>query len=404
MKISRGQFDKHINKEYPQFNPTKDFDYVTLNKKISDIIHLNNLGASSPTNFITYFKDKVNQCRNGATKKTYMIAVNKMESYYPDGLEFANVNNNVLLNIKHQLYQEGHSDGYVAANIGIIVNYINLANDDWNVGIVINVKKLKLKKNTKRRDNLLTDDDVDKLLDYEYDIANNNIVNERYFQYISFGLIQLFSGSRFSDICFMKNGDFKKDGIEIQLIKTKQYKKIPYSIMLIKTIYKYVFKDEDFTKLRLTRLDTLQFYDDERFLGPLRDDIILKLKDKPKTDFFFEWVPDSLKNYDISKPFNDEQARLYGNLRSKYNHYLKVFSRQKSFDSPISSHSFRYKFVSNMLEQNVSVYKISKMLNHSSLLTTETYIKNHFDLSDTIEDHNISDAKYVYRKKEQNID
>jgi len=406
IKLTDKQYYDHKNKQLPTFNPNLDFDYKTLNEEIVKIIYEYNVPAKSEseTDFISYFRTWLDSQNHGGTKKTFTSIYNRLQKDFPNGLKFTEMDNSFFESYSKKLIKIPNlTNGYVRFCIQLILQICNVSNLDSKIktpSIVYDLRKLNISKNPKRKSNLLCDDDVNKLLYYSYNRTNPDKANTRNFEYITFGLTQMFgSGCRFSDLILIKHSNFKDDGIQIQIPKTNEYKKIGYSVMLLKTLYRYIYRDDFFTETELSNILNFQFNTHEKVLLMLKTEVLRWIRNQQQDDFFFSFAPRELKNYDILKPFTDEQFRLFSNCRSLYNKHLHKIGKDLDFSHPLSSHAFRYKFVSNCVNQKVSIYDISKMLGHSSVLTTEKYIKDHFDYIDSVEILNVVDQKYFQKQE-----
>ncbi|MDA6068939.1 site-specific integrase [Flavobacterium sp. AC] len=398
IKINRKYFDDFKNDELPTFNPTKEFDYQSLNQKIVEIITGNSLPKSATDDYIVYFKTWMDTLLHGGTRTTYRTVYNRLVKDFPDGLKFAEMNSNWFfsytknLRTKHNL-----SQGYTRFTMATIIHACQVANDDDNLNIDkihFKISKLKLKNNENATHILLNDADVNQLLEYKYNTEHPNRINKRRFEYISFGLCQLFGmGARFSDMLLLRHGNFTKECIYIQLPKTKKYKQIPYSIMLLTTMYKYIHRESKFTLLELERIGN--YLNEQEKLKWLRDSILEYVSEYRPEAFFFRFVPKELWEYDSAEPFNDEQFAAFSRARTLYNTNLRQYSIDHDFGFSLSSHAFRYKFVANCREQKIGIYEISKMLGHSRISTTENYIKKHFGFDDSLEIMNVVDRKYI---------
>lgn len=390
IKISKNQFVFHKNKELPKFNDTKLFDYVSFNSKITEIVESYNRGdvKEQEMDFITFFESKNKLQLNGGTKATYDVVCRKLKSYYPT-LSFGVIDDNFLRVYKEQLLAEKLTVGYVAHNLVIIGMTISKANKELGTKIVYDISELGLSKNKKRKEHVLSDDDISKLM--EFDVKEKNI------EYVTFGLMQLFgNGCRFSDLILLKFKHFKKDGIKIQQPKNKGHLKIPYSVMIIRVMYGYLFRDTPFTKTELSNIISFGLANNQDHINLLLKNIMEHVSRQPRNDFFFSFSPNDLKDYDASRSFNVEENKALHRIRGSYNSKLNYIAKRLKFSIPrLSSHAFRYKFVSNCLEMKISYYEISKCLNHSTLAVTEAYIVKNFDYHDSKEVANVVDTKYL---------
>ena len=277
-----------------------------------------------------------------------------------------------------------------------ILHACKLASDDDNLNITkidFKISKLKLRNNESATHVLLSDADVKTLMEYKYNWEQPNRINKRRFEYISFGLCQLFGmGARFSDMLLLRYSNFTPDCIQIQIPKTKKFRQIPYSIMLLTTMYKYIHKESRFTLRELESIDG--YLNEAEKLKWLKDAVLDYVGQFRPEAFFFSFVPKELWYYDAAEPFNDEEHAAFARIRTLYNTNLRVYSKEQEFGFTLSSHAFRYKFVANCREMKIGIYDISKMLGHSRIATTENYIKKHFGFDDSLEIMNVVDRKY----------
>lgn len=214
-------------------------------------------------------------------------------------------------------------------------------------------------------------------------------------------MCQLFgSGARFSDLLFLKFKHFQKDGIQIETPKTGVTIKFHIPLCFYEL---YISLFIEATLLQKTEFENLAKFNITSntnahgvILDFLRKDILNYVSNHQKEDFFFSFVPIELKNFDPSWSFVGDEFKIFARCRNKYNRGLaKIALDWQKVGYPLSSHAFRYKFVSNCLEQKVSIYEISKCLNHSSIAITENYIKKNFTIYDNTEVSNLVDQKYL---------
>lgn len=400
IKISKSDFDDHKNKYNPIFNATPTFEYQKLNDVILEITS-NNPFATSKYDFVKFFGEKLHLQENGGSKKSYKTIYNRLKTHYPT-LDFNKIDNKFLMAYKNILktprilengtVRKGLSDGTICHTFTVLGSYFTLANEIVpDCKIVFNLSKLGLKKSKKRNLNLLSDDDVNKLLSVP--------ISHKNYEYTTFGLFQLFgNGLRFSDLILLKNGYFIKDGIQIQLPKTKEVVMIPYSTMLLRVLYRFVFKDSQFTEIELSNILQFNLGNNNKIMEILKNDILTKISKSDPNSFFFSFTPIALINYDASNSFNDEEFRLISNSRGCYASKLRIMRGKNHLDLTIpslSTHSFRYKFVSDCIEMKIPIYEISKSLFHSSISITELYIKKHFGVDDSKNVSNVIDLKYL---------
>nr|WP_315240178.1 tyrosine-type recombinase/integrase [uncultured Flavobacterium sp.] len=402
IKLSKDDYYTNKNDVNHRFNANKSFDYIALNNKIDSIVKSYTSLNSVETDFIIYFKRFLQRQLNGGTKSNYTAIYNRLKKEFPAGLPIARINTEWLRSYKDDILYTKYnlSKSYVKGIMLVLISCCKAITHDVRFegmyNIKINTSSLNLKTNKTAANNLLCDADVDKLLKYEYNIHKPSKRNSAYFEYISFGLCQLFTnGSRFSDLLFLRFGDFKKEGILIQLPKTEDFKRIPYSIMLMRTLYKYIYRNNVMTMTELNNIDRIGFKNNEQMLQWFVKDILHYVNEQHPDDFFFSFVPDDLYYYESFRAFTDDEFKIFATTRGKYNGYLRRIAKHLDFDYPLTSHAFRYKFVANCRERKRDIYDISKMLCHSSVKITENYIRKHFEVDRSFENINDADFKYL---------
>ena len=392
IKITRDQFDAFYVSGTNRFRKNKSFDYKTLNDKIAELEQLNPFDKiiEEENDFIVFFENELENIFSGGTKTTYNTALNNFK-LFKTNLKFEEINTNLLVEYKNFLLKKGLSPGYIRNQLIIINIFIEKANDIRNTEIFINKKKIVLKKNSKRKD-LLSDQDIKKLMNYNKDLYSDDI---------TFGLFQYFShGLRFIDTLLIRNNDFKDKHIEIFLPKTNTHLKVDYSSNLIMVLYKYLFKESYFSNTEMENLINLNIANTDFANELYLKEIFSKIKKRKKNDFFFD-VPESLKSYDKNNFITQDQFKTIGNIRGNYNRKLAAFAKKEELSvSSLSSHSFRYKYVSDCLDVKIPYYEISKSLGHTSIDTTEKYIIRNFTTQDNSSISNEIDAKYLGKRKE----
>lgn len=91
------------------------------------------------------------------------------------------------------------------------------------------------------------------------------------------------------------------------------------------------------------------------------------LKGKSKTDFVFP----------IIKPGKlEEQYNDIADARKKYNVRLKLLAEKCGIESHLTSYVSRHSFATQAVLQNLPLQAVSQMLGHSSLATTQIYLKS----------------------------
>jgi len=114
---------------------------------------------------------------------------------------------------------------------------------------------------------------------------------------------------------------------------------------------------------------------------------ILKLYESSKekeTDYIFPFLDNNAKYSKLISPEDFQKASsellafLYNKIESQialYNKALKLIAVRSQIKKKISSHISRHSFA-DIARKKVSVYDIQKMLGHSTLKVTESYLKS----------------------------
>jgi len=119
-----------------------------------------------------------------------------------------------------------------------------------------------------------------------------------------------------------------------------------------------------------------EFPTEERRLPKLYDFIISEqlkqileyyLKGKSKADFVFPII----KQNKLEKQYKD-----IADARKKYNVRLKLLAEKCSIASHLTSYVSRHSFATQAVLQNLPLQAVSQMLGHSSLATTQIYLKS----------------------------
>ncbi len=124
----------------------------------------------------------------------------------------------------------------------------------------------------------------------------------------------------------------------------------------------------------------------------------LKTKE-PKTLLFKDFVKsDCFKNYDKTKPMNEEQFKTYKSRYTSYNAKLKRLSKHYKLSiEDITTHVSRFTFTNVLLEiVGINLNDIRIALGHTNLSTTQKYIQTGFDFkkSDLVN----SEINYKYKR------
>ena len=99
----------------------------------------------------------------------------------------------------------------------------------------------------------------------------------------------------------------------------------------------------------------------------LKEILDFYIKGKSKNDFVFPMIqPDRL----------EKQYKDIGEARNKYNQRLKTLAENCGIESHLTSYVSRHSFATQAVLQNVPLQAVSQMLGHSSLTTTQIYLKS----------------------------
>ena len=94
-----------------------------------------------------------------------------------------------------------------------------------------------------------------------------------------------------------------------------------------------------------------------------------------KEDLFRNLIKDNEEKH-FKDYFTEEQYSNYQSSSKRYNGSLKQVSKKLGLSIRLSSHIGRHTFTRIGLQKNVSLYSLSKLLNHKSIKTTQVYLKN----------------------------
>ena len=400
IKMLSKDFKKYYDNTFKNFKPNKQIDFTEISSKI-ELMKTQNpfekLTTKNDDDFIKFFEEKIPQdvLVSEGSQISYTHILNKLKKHYPI-LLFKNIDNNMrdeyFLKLKTEKTknQKLLSNQTIKNHFVVIKKYIGLANRKKKANIVFDFVDLKFGKK-KKKPNLLSDKDMDKLLKYPS--------NERYYYDVTFGLLQYFgNGLRFSDLLFLKVDSFKDDYVALQSPKTNDYINVPYSAMFVRTLYKYLFRDNN-RLMKIVDFDLIvDVGRDNDNVTLMKNEIIIELKRLSvinKHPYVFQ-VPKELQDYDFQASFTKEQFISLNRERTKQSNHLQFIAKSLELDCKrLSTHAFRYKFVDTCLNNKVDIYKISKALNHKSIAITELYIRRNFNLQDNTEISNIFDSIHL---------
>ncbi len=104
----------------------------------------------------------------------------------------------------------------------------------------------------------------------------------------------------------------------------------------------------------------------------------LSKNNKTKNKFVFPFLDDDkFSNIDDNNNFSmdDKQYLQFSGKRSYINLLLKNIVKQSPIDKHITFHSARHTYTTLTIENSVDIYDLQKALGHSSVLSTQEYIR-----------------------------
>ncbi|MFT5250535.1 MAG: integrase [bacterium] len=381
-KIKRIHFDKFFKKDLKRFRPTTIIDSNGINSEIETIIHSRNpfitaTKTDDTDGYISFIRNELSLIANLSTRTTYTYIV---ESFC-DFLKTKNQTDILLKELTFDLFRhyKAFLDGtlsYGTIRYYFIVHrsFVARGFDQELTDLVLNLKRFKLEKNAKKPA-VLSDDDVNKLRSIS---PQHPLI-----KFAQFSMMQLFSnGLRYSDCLLIKFSDFGRTYLTIHQMKTNRVLQVPYSPMLIDTLYSI---------LKYTYTPSIHPYNS--FVNEQLSDIDSEFVNKPKQEaivnyiisqpdrFLFDFVDPILLSYAKGTDMNEQQHKRYILHRVNHNNHLgKLIKPLKLSIKTLSSHSMRYAYTRMAIEDNIPIHIISRSLGHSSVAITENYIRNNFQL------------------------
>jgi len=292
----------------------------------------------------------------------------------------------------------------------------------WNVQsetpypINTTILKADLPKKSSKPAVVLSDEQFDRFCEVQTESRSQKLAQRVYmFQYLGGGL-------RIFDILMLTNKSFLQDYIQIQVMKTRQSIRIPYSLDLLNSLdiiyptelneayekFRFntiklpapllqdvlpiirnwlvedlsypVFMDKFNTLVSnrsITRSKVESLFE---ILEIVENDIIKRFVDninKESERFVFPLLnyPDFKENlYDTTK-LSKRQNQLAQNGRQKHIEALKRFCRNHNFPK-LSGHSPRHSFASKLDSEGYTVEDIKDVMAHTSPKTTMIYLRN----------------------------
>ena len=378
-KISSTHF-AFFSKEFQQFRKTKVIDYRLLNDTISDIIQTKNPFTQKKINtdgYVSFMRVDISFVPNLSTRTTYKYIAQSFEDY----LTSIDKTDIPLSELSFEVFR--HYKQYLDGRLsfGTIKYYFNLhrafiakAFDENKTDFVLSLKRFQLEKNGKKP-TVLCDEDIDKLRSVPR--------NHPLFKYVQFSQMQLFSnGIRFSDCLLIKLSDFKQTYLEVHQMKTNRVLQVLYSPMIIDTLYSilncdYVPQIHPYNRY----VNELSKDLDHEYINiPKQEEILAHIRSQPDR-FLFDFVDPILFDYMKGTDMNPEQHKRYILHRVNYNNHLgKLVKPLKLSVKTLTSHSMRYAFTRIALENEIPLRTLSQSLGHSSVVISENYIRNNFQV------------------------
>lgn len=398
-KISLAHFE-FFDKKSQQFDKTKVIDYRSLNDTIATVIQTKNPHTQKKIKtdgYVSYMRDDISFVANLSTRTTYTYIAQSFEDY----LISIGKTDIQLSDLSFEVFR--HYKQFLDGNLsyGTIKYYFNLhrafvakAFDENKTDFVLSLKRFQLERNGKKP-TVLSDADIEKLRSVP--------PTHPLFKYVQFSQMQLFSnGIRFSDCLLIKLSDFKPTYLEVHQMKTNRVLQVPYSPMIIDTLYSilncdYVPQIHPYNRYVNQMIKDL---DVEYINTPKQKEILAYIKDQPDR-FLFDFVDPVLFDYSKGTDMNAAQHKRYILHRVNYNNHLgKLVTPLELSVKTLSSHSMRYAYTRIALENEIPLRTLSQSLGHSSVVITENYIRNNFQM----ESYKIIGEMWTTKYKKKTID
>jgi integrase len=405
LKLSEEYFSKYYDKEFKQFRKNSVFDYVTYNNKIKEYISnspFENNFNYVPKLLLEYISVSMLEIDNLNTREGYKVVHKHLKTFLETtgevDVEIKNVNIDLLISFKKHLQKKNITNSTIYHYFVILKGILNKINErDFNVGYLKNIFKiLNIKVPPSRVKDLLTTEDVNKMIGVSFEY--------RFFNYVQMGLLQLFGmGLRFSDLCFLRVEDFQNTGITYTTKKNTKTIIIPYEsgllIYVLFNIFKlklppvnpynykndsnYFIGESSSISNSLSDFTTYSNLEKEKYEKQLIKLLLQHIKTLPKKQFIFHdyFKSEELLKYSKKDELTESQLKDYKSLSVRYNYYLKKIRTDLKLEiDNISSHTFRHSFTNFMIEEGFGIYEISQSLSHSGVVITQKYLTKNFDL------------------------
>ena len=379
-KIRRIHFDKFFSKDFKRFSPTTVIDSKGINSEIELTINTKNpfnTKKISTDGYISFIRNEVSLIPNLSTKTTYTYIVESfvdfLTSINKQEIPFSELTFDLFRHYK--LYLDGKlSYGSIRYYFIVHRSFVAKGFEDEKTDLILTLKRFKLEKNAKKS-TVLNDDDIEKL--------RNVPRSHPLIKFVQFSLMQLFTnGIRFSDCLLIKFSDFKPTYLEIHQMKTNRILQVLYSPMMIDTVYSILKKDYTPTLHPYNRGVNIALKDfNIEYINEEKQDAIINYIRKQEDRFLFDFVDPILLKYKKGTDMNEEQHKRYILHRVNYNNHLgKLIKPLELTVKTLSSHSMRYAYTRIALENEIPLHLLSQSLGHSSVVITENYIRNNFQV------------------------
>ena len=380
IKISRTHFDKYFSKPFKRFVPTSVIDSKGINATIDKIIKEQNpFEIKKQDGYVAFFNKELKYITNPNTHTSYKYVIQSFVDFLSTigltDISFEKMNIGLFRDYKLFLDKQPKiSNGTIKYNFIVHKSFINKAIDAEMIsGLNLPLKKFGLTRNAKKP-TVLNDNDLELLLGFD---DNTHPL----FIYVQFALFQLFAnGLRFSDCLLIKFSDFKPDYLEVKMMKVNNVIHIPYEPMVIDTLYRILNKNYTPAVHPYNRHFNEQIKDHNLdFINiPKRDLMIDFVRSQPDR-FLFKFVDPILLTHDKQDNMNPDQHYKYLCHRVYLNGQL--FKIKKTLNLSVNtftSHSMRYAYTRIALQNGIPIHLLSKSLGHTSVSTTERYIRDTF--------------------------
>ncbi len=278
-------------------------------------------------NFITTNPDKL----QFGTLKKYKTLQSHLKNYAPS-LSFDDISPSFLSNFENHLKDE-HKLRINSVH-SLMKNIRKLMVKEYNLGTISDhpFKKYKLKTETTKRD-YLTADEIQTIEDYQPTNPSQQIAKDLF-------VFALYTGLRFSDICFItpdniitNNNDDGTTNYKIYFTMSKTGEPISFKL----------------PNSAITILKKYNLTDDSQFIFPV-----------------INLPPDSTNDRLINKK---ESRNAY------INKILKEIAAAVEIKKNVSFHISRHSFATKALTLGINMEVVSKLLGHADLKTTQIYAK-----------------------------